>query len=326
MNLSEVKRHIQDLGSASASKQLAAIRALTSAGSVDDSVINSFVSAGAAMAIVAVVAAGDRSWFCSSGHLQRVVPLLGSSNSGVRKFAGFALREVAEAHAVEVERAGAVPGLVKLLGSNYVADENYEACGALKQLTFHTPSSVRNSVVAHGAIPALIKLLDPGRRSDLHIEAVGTLMNLTGCNTEHANMIVDAGAIKPLAQLLSSTEPGVLSRVGAALGNMAGMRPSNCAAIAAAGAVPKLAKLVEHAEGPVRQSSITALSNMLRSDKAQVSVCECSGRSSLRQGLAGADDLHAGTAVVQTGWAGLCQPLCQPAGGTGRRCSYGAPA
>jgi hypothetical protein len=136
-----------------------------------------------------------------------------------------------------IAAAGAIPQLVRLLGTGSTAEVQQSAAGALLKLAEVAEHAA--IITAAGAVPPLVQLLGPGSNPTVQQNAAGTLGALAA-SAETAAAIAAAGAIPPLLEMLdsgSTTTDGLTNTIGA-LRQLASKNIAVAATIASAGAFP----------------------------------------------------------------------------------------
>jgi hypothetical protein len=138
-----------------------------------------------------------------------------------------------------IAAAGAIPQLVRLLGTGSTAAVQLSAAASLLKLAEVAEHAA--IIAAAGAVPPFVQLLGPGSNPSVQLNAAGTLAALAA-SAETAAAIVAAGAIPPLLQMLDSdsSTTDMLTNTIAALRQLASKNIAAAATIASAGAIPAL--------------------------------------------------------------------------------------
>ncbi|KAG1666984.1 hypothetical protein FOA52_004267 [Chlamydomonas sp. UWO 241] len=126
--------------------------------------------------------------------------------------AALALAVLTRYDAAIIAAAGAIPPLVQLLGSGYLAVVQQMAAQALWNLTLNDDNKV--TIAGSGAIPPLVQLLGSRSPAKVQHRAALALSSLARI-ANNAVTIAAAGAIPPLAQLLGSSSPANVQKAAA---------------------------------------------------------------------------------------------------------------
>lgn len=154
-----------------------------------------------------------------------------------------------------------------------------------------------SEVVQAGAIPYLISYLGPLTRATLKIRALKVLRAIAYYEPNHRTLLVEAGAVKPLAKLLTSKSSPVLVNSSLALGYMA-KDPLNRPIIAAAGVPGVLFKTVSTTDPNLRQTervfarALNALYFLTLDEEVAASVATLQNITMLREKLRVSEDLY----------------------------------
>lgn len=162
-------------------------------------------------------------------------------------------------------RAGAVPALVRLLGSDAPVPTR-AAASALRNLAANH-NQAQLAIAQAGAVAPLIHLLSHSDRQ-LQAQAASALGNLAGDSSENhfdkQVMIAQAGALTPLVRLLRTTDSAeVREACASALRMLATNNADNQVAVAHAGAIQPLVQLLRDEAPSVREEAAAALGNLV---------------------------------------------------------------
>eukprot|EP00435_Cladocopium_sp_Y103_P064170 s1365_g25.t2 len=206
---------------------------------------------------------------CSAGAVLPLVELLRETAApGIQEAAAAALGILCadgEAAQSTLLRAGAVPALVRLLGSDAPVPTR-AAASALRNLAANH-NQAQLAIAQAGAVAPLIHLLSHSDRQ-LQAQAASALGNLAGDSSENhfdkQVMIAQAGALTPLVRLLRTTDSAeVREACASALRMLATNNADNQVAVAHAGAIQPLVQLLRDEAPSVREEAAAALGNLV---------------------------------------------------------------
>ncbi|KAK6635672.1 hypothetical protein RUM44_000926 [Polyplax serrata] len=100
-------------------------------------------------------------------------------------------------------------------------------------------------IINSGVVPHLVEFLSDKYSESFQFEACWALTNIASGNSDETAVIVQAGAIPKLIQLLESPHKNVVEQAAWALGNIAGDGPNLRDQVIQQGALPILLKLLE---------------------------------------------------------------------------------
>ena len=143
-----------------------------------------------------------------------------------------------------IAAAGAIPELVRLLGSTANEEVQLEAALALRNLADCNQVN-QDAIRAAGAVPLLVPLLSNGGNEDLQLAAARALHDLAYGNPANPQAIAEGGGIQPLVDLLSSDNEDVQQAAANALSSLM-THPANREEIDAAGAREPLVSIMNH--------------------------------------------------------------------------------
>ncbi|KAG1676156.1 hypothetical protein FOA52_004997 [Chlamydomonas sp. UWO 241] len=189
--------------------------------------------------------AENRTAIAAAGAIPLLVLLLGQQSSeGAQGAAAEALTNLAcdAANKVAIVAAGAIPPLILMLGLNSSEVAQVAALGALSRLA---AGDAENLPTTASAAVEILKLL---RDSSDPVQVAAAKATLKGRNSSHPEnqaIIVAAGAIPPLVQLLGqhNSERMHIAAMGV-LRKLGSHDAKNQAIIVAAGAIPPLVQLL----------------------------------------------------------------------------------
>jgi len=154
-------------------------------------------------------------------------------------------------------------------GDAAIQQEAATAVHTLLCTTFEPP--IQEAIDA-GVIQPLVAVLGDSSRPKVQYEAAWALTNIASGTSEQTKAVVDAGAVPPLVQLLSSPDDDVRHQALWALGNIAGDGPnaiagdasSSCDLVLEAGVMEPLVKVLRHESENVSmmRTATWALSNL----------------------------------------------------------------
>jgi hypothetical protein len=170
-----------------------------------------------------------------------------------------------------IDKAGAIPPLVGLLGSAKGREAEF-AAGALRGMAFRAVSW--KLIAGAGGIPPLVRLLFSAKGAEAE-NAAGALWNLVGC-AEIQEMSAEAGGIEPLVRLLSSAKGAEAENAAGALWKLAG-RAEIQEMIAVAGGIPPLVRLLSSAKGAEAENAAGALWKLAGRAEIQEMIAEAGG-------------------------------------------------
>jgi len=120
-----------------------------------------------------------------------------------------------------------------------------------------------NEVLDSGALPFLINMISLADMPLVQFEAAWALTNIA--STDKTAVVVDAGAIPPLVQLLNSASPDVREQSAWCLGNIAGDSTALRDVVLAANALqPLVLNIIQPASNSLFSNCVWALSNFCR--------------------------------------------------------------
>ena len=120
-----------------------------------------------------------------------------------------------------------------------------------------------DEVLESGALPAFVRMLQPDINSAIQFEAAWALTNIA--STDMTYVIVDAGAVQPLINLLTSPDATVREQCAWCLGNISGdSGPLRDAVLSAGGMQPLLQNISQPENKSLLSNSVWALSNLCR--------------------------------------------------------------
>lgn len=161
-------------------------------------------------------------------------------------------------------RAGAVPALVRLLGSD-ASVPTHAAASALRNLAANH-NQAQLAIAQAGAIAPLIHLLAHSDRG-VQAQAASALGNLAGDSSQNhfakQVTIAQAGALSPLVRLLTTDNAEVREASASALRMLATNNADNQVAVAHAGAIHPLVQLLRDEAPSVREEAAAALGNLV---------------------------------------------------------------
>eukprot|EP00435_Cladocopium_sp_Y103_P064011 s1365_g25.t1 len=210
-----------------------------------------------------------RSAIMQAGAVLPLVELLRETAApGIQEAAAAALGILCadgEAAQSTLLRAGAVPALVRLLGSDAPVPTR-AAASALRNLAANH-NQAQLAIAQAGAVAPLIHLLSHSDRQ-LQAQAASALGNLAGDSSENhfdkQVMIAQAGALTPLVRLLRTTDSAeVREACASALRMLATNNADNQVAVAHAGAIQPLVQLLRDEAPSVREEAAAALGNLV---------------------------------------------------------------
>eukprot|EP00899_Mesostigma_viride_P001001 jgi/Mesvir1/10901/Mv08610-RA.1 len=187
-----------------------------------------------------------------AGAIPILLRVMRNGEPEAQAHAAGALRHIAArpAHRSVIHKAGGIEPLVDLLHLSYGEATNAKAAAALSSLV-HDERCAESVMAAESAVSSLVRLLREGSPEG-KVHAAQTLTSLSQGSAKSAKIIVDEGAVLPLAALVESGTDEAKRQAVAALGNM-GVSDSIRSSIAAAGVIPQLVKLLR-AKGCVAET------------------------------------------------------------------------
>ncbi|PIN25860.1 Karyopherin (importin) alpha [Handroanthus impetiginosus] len=192
---------------------------------------------------------------------------------------------------------------VEILDSTFSAAENDRAAAkhaihALSELAKN--EDIVNVIVDCGAVPVLVKHLqdpppvregDSGRRPFEHEVEKGSAftLGLLAIKPEHQQLIVDAGALPQLVDLLkrhkvglSWAVSGVIRRAADAITNLAHENSSIKSHVRIAGGIPPLVELLEYNDRKVQRAAAGALRTLaFKNEENKNQIVECNALPTL---------------------------------------------
>jgi hypothetical protein len=249
----------------------------------------------------------NRDAISSAGAIPALVQMLMSESPEPTNYprvenACLVLGELASssASAVAIAAAGAIPLLVHLLGiPGSPAAVQKNVADLLGELVRNADNAV-TSVVAGAIIPRLVQLVGHGTSTQVQESAALTLYDLA--EHGHAVTVAAAGAIPPLARMLSSgssshgkllgpaSSPDV-RKIAAGLMMMCILVPENKVTIADAGAIPLLVQLLGPGCDDDTKTAVSHTLGVLGDDSAANRAAIAAALDSLNAALKAMHDL-----------------------------------
>ncbi|KAK1679169.1 hypothetical protein QYE76_040017 [Lolium multiflorum] len=199
----------------------------------------------------------NRVRIASSGAIPPLITLLAHPDPLLQEHAVTALLNLAlcDANKALLLDAGAVRPLVRALkaAASPAAREN-AACALLRLAQLDAAAAA--AVGRAGAVPLLVNLLEAGGPRGKK-DAATALYAICGGARENRLRAVQAGAVRPLLDLMADPESGMVDKAAYVLHSLVGL-PEGRAAAVEEGGVPVLVEMVE--VGSSRQKEIATLS------------------------------------------------------------------
>ncbi|KAM5217291.1 importin subunit alpha-8 isoform 3-T5 [Hipposideros larvatus] len=120
----------------------------------------------------------------------------------------------------------------------------FQATQATRKMLSRERNPPVNLIVKAGLIPRLVEFLKASLHPCLQCEAAWALTNIASGTSEQTRAVVEAGALQPLVELLSSAHMIVSEQAVWALGNIAGDGPEFRDLVIASNTIPHLLALV----------------------------------------------------------------------------------
>ena len=142
-------------------------------------------------------------------------------------------------------------------------DQLLEAVRGFRRLLSVEKNVPVDEVLESGALPAFVQMLQPNINPAVQFEAAWALTNIA--STDKTYVIVDAGAVQPLINLLTSPDATVREQCAWCLGNISGdSGPLRDAVLSAGGMQPLLQNISQPENKSLLSNSVWALSNLCR--------------------------------------------------------------
>jgi hypothetical protein len=159
--------------------------------------------------------------------------------------------------------------LVAALSSCHDAPVLLEAVTQLRKLLSVTVNSPIAEVIAAGVVPRLVQFLTHDQLPQLQFEAAWALTNIASGASEHAHVVVEAGAVPLFVQLVRSPNEEMREQASWALGNLAGDSPQLRDFVLQQGAMPVLLQaVVDTAKLSLLRNATWTISNLCRGQPA----------------------------------------------------------
>jgi len=157
-----------------------------------------------------------------------------------------------------------IPHLMSQLRQPNINDDQLlGAVRGLRRLLSVKGDVPAGEVLEIGALPAFVQMLQPGINSAVQFEAAWALTNIA--STDKTYVIVDAGAVQPLINLLTSPDERVREQCAWCLGNISGDSAQLRDAVLSAGGMQPLLQNISQPENKsLLSNSVWALSNLCR--------------------------------------------------------------
>eukprot|EP01133_Synstelium_polycarpum_P006909 gene6909-8031_t len=181
-----------------------------------------------------------------AGIVPRLVELLDHSQSSVYTPALRAIGNVVTGDASQTQAvidAGVLPRLTHLLSNQRRAIKK-EACWAISNITAGTPAQIETALRTPSIISLLVGLLSNGE-AEIRKEACWALSNATNGTVDQIKLLVRYHLIRPMCEILKSTDISLLKVSLEAIGNILRIGDS----IAKKSGTNPYVTLIEEAEG-----------------------------------------------------------------------------
>lgn len=191
------------------------------------------------------------------------------------------LRKLAKLSSVNricIAEAGAIPPLVKSLGSNDT-DVQAHSMAALLNLTIRNENNKQAILMAKG-LDSIVDLLKKGSLQETRENAAALLFNLSHTNAHRTMVASMEGIFSGLANLLRDGSERGKKDAAAALFNLLQIR--HCRALAVrAGVVLPLLQLAQNPSSGLVDESLTVLLNLASHQEGSFAIGRASGVSTL---------------------------------------------
>lgn len=213
--------------------------------------------------------------------LEELVQVLQSGQPDQAKGSVSELRKLAKLSSVNrvcIAEAGAIPPLVKALGS-IDSDVQAHAMAALLNLTIRNESNKQAILMAKG-LNSIVHLLMKGRLQETRENAAALLFNLSHTNAHRTMVASMEGIFTGLANLLRDGSLRGKKDAAAALFNLLQVR--HCRALAVrSGVVFPLLQLAKDPSSGLVDESLTVLLNLASHQEGSFAIGRASGISTL---------------------------------------------
>ncbi|KAM5217290.1 importin subunit alpha-8 isoform 2-T2 [Hipposideros larvatus] len=150
----------------------------------------------------------------------------------------------------------------------------FQATQATRKMLSRERNPPVNLIVKAGLIPRLVEFLKASLHPCLQCEAAWALTNIASGTSEQTRAVVEAGALQPLVELLSSAHMIVSEQAVWALGNIAGDGPEFRDLVIASNTIPHLLALVSsnipHQDSEVLSDTCWALSYLTEGSNERI--------------------------------------------------------
>ncbi|KAM5302299.1 importin subunit alpha-8 isoform 2-T2 [Glossophaga mutica] len=141
----------------------------------------------------------------------------------------------------------------------------FQAAQAARRILSEQRNPPVKLMVEAGLIPRLVEFLRSSYHPSLQFEAAWALTNIAAGPSEQTRAVVEAGAVQPLVELLSSPDLNVRKHATWALGNIAGDGPELRDVVISSNAIPHLRALISSTTPVAFLQTISwTLSNLCR--------------------------------------------------------------
>jgi HEAT repeat protein len=156
-----------------------------------------------------------------------------------------------------------LPALVAGVNAVGNVQMNLAATRGFRKLLSAEHNPPVSQVIEAGVLPKLVEFLSAAHDTSLQFEAAWALTNVA--STEHTEVVVQHGAVPPLAQLLTNANADVREQAAWCLGNIAGDSPSLRDVVLSTGALGFLIQNIQQpASNSMLRNATWALSNFCR--------------------------------------------------------------